>query len=204
MPPRDQDEFEQRRRQILDGALEVFAAKGFEKATNKDIATAAGINSPGLIYHYFADKADLFRHVVQHFVPMISLLDHPDDLMQRPAREVLTLFAATVLKATENRQLFAAYKLVVSEAFRRPAIAELVNKIGPQRGVRFLWLYLAQEIASGRMRQIDPGIAVRLFIGPLLAFVIMRELFPQPDAATISAETMVEQTVEAFLRTMAV
>ncbi|HBE34387.1 MAG TPA: TetR family transcriptional regulator, partial [Cyanobacteria bacterium UBA11368] len=41
MPAHDQVEFERRRQQIIDGALEVFASKGFEKATNKDIAQAA-------------------------------------------------------------------------------------------------------------------------------------------------------------------
>ena len=60
MPPRDEQDFESRRQQIIDGALQVFASKGFEKATNKDIAVASGIGSPGLIYHYFKDKCDSF------------------------------------------------------------------------------------------------------------------------------------------------
>ncbi|HCF29675.1 MAG TPA: TetR family transcriptional regulator, partial [Cyanobacteria bacterium UBA11049] len=47
MPPRDEQDFEVKRQQIIDGALQVFASKGFEKATNKDIAAAAGIGSPG-------------------------------------------------------------------------------------------------------------------------------------------------------------
>lgn len=53
MPPRDEQDFENRRQQIIDGALQVFGTKGFEKANNKDIAVAARIGSPGLIYHYF-------------------------------------------------------------------------------------------------------------------------------------------------------
>ena len=53
-----------RRTQILEAALEVFSTKGFHKATNKDIASAAGGMSPGLIYHYFKDKEDLFISLV--------------------------------------------------------------------------------------------------------------------------------------------
>ncbi|NIW45213.1 MAG: TetR family transcriptional regulator, partial [Gammaproteobacteria bacterium] len=45
--------FETRREEIIDAALRVFSEKGFNAATNKDIAKAAGIRSPGLIYHYF-------------------------------------------------------------------------------------------------------------------------------------------------------
>src|SRR5436190_1207531 len=46
---------EDRREQIIDAAMHVFAQKGFTKATNKDIAHEAGI-TPGLIYYYFESK----------------------------------------------------------------------------------------------------------------------------------------------------
>src|SRR5215472_14647016 len=48
-----------RRQQILEAALSVFAERGFEAATNKDITEQAGVNQ-GLIYFYFASKADVF------------------------------------------------------------------------------------------------------------------------------------------------
>ena len=38
-----------RREQILEAAMHVFAQKGYARATTKDIASAAGI-TPGLIY----------------------------------------------------------------------------------------------------------------------------------------------------------
>ena len=58
-----------RRRQILDAALEVFGTKGFYQATNKDIAEAAGGISPGLIYWYFKDKQDLLFAVIRDRPP---------------------------------------------------------------------------------------------------------------------------------------
>ncbi len=48
-----------RRQQILDAALEIFAEQGFESATNKAIAERAEVNQ-GLIYFYFASKADVY------------------------------------------------------------------------------------------------------------------------------------------------
>jgi AcrR family transcriptional regulator len=44
-----------RRNQILDAATQVFAEKGFHRATIKDIARVAGI-ADGTIYTYFASK----------------------------------------------------------------------------------------------------------------------------------------------------
>ncbi len=47
-----------RRKQVLDAATQVFAEKGFHRATIKDIARVAGI-ADGTIYTYFASKTEV-------------------------------------------------------------------------------------------------------------------------------------------------
>ena len=202
MPPRDDQDFEKRRQQIIDGALEVFASKGFEKATNKEIAEAAGIGSAGLIYHYFKDKSDLFRQVVEQRAPVLQLLNRGDALMELPPRDALTLFGKTFLQILDNRTAVALFKLMLGEATRRPAVAEMLDTLGPGRGFAFLTRYLQRQMDAGVLRRMDPGAATRCFIGPLIVFVLSREIFPQPDTPTLSAETMVATAVEIFLQGM--
>lgn len=204
MPPRDEQDFESRRQQIIDGALQVFASKGFEKATNKDIAAASGIGSPGLIYHYFKDKSDLFRQVMEQRVPMLQLLNHTEDLMTKPPQDALTLFASAFLRVVDNKSAIALVKLMLGEAMRRPIVAEMINTIGPGRSFAFLTRYLEKQMDAGVMRRMDPGAAARCFVGPLIAFVLTREVFPQPDAPTLKPETMVKTVVEVFLGGMLV
>jgi len=48
-----------RRRQVLKVASELFAQKGFEATSMRDIATAAGFMS-GSLYYHFASKEDLY------------------------------------------------------------------------------------------------------------------------------------------------
>lgn len=201
MPARDEHERERRREQIMDGALQVFASKGFDRATNQDIARAAGIRSPGLIYHYFAGgKLELFQHMLRHFAPVLDLFDHPEALMDRPPQEVLPLVASSLLKVTENRLAISAIKVMVGEATRRPAVASMINVLGPQRAFGFLSRYLARQMELGALRRVDPGIATRCFVGPLIFYILTREVFVQPDAASLSTETMVASAVELFLR----
>jgi AcrR family transcriptional regulator len=200
MPYRDEHEYEQRRQQIIDGALDVFAHKGFEKATNKDIAAAAGIGSPGLIYHYFKDKTDLFYEVVKQHVPILHLFDHPDEFTTLPPREALTLFARTFLQTLEHRSHIAMTKLFLSEVFRCPAVAQMVNEIGPGRSFALLTQALNRWMDAGLLRRMDASAATRCFIGPLIAYFIARELFTQPDAQTLSAETMATTHVDIFLQ----
>jgi AcrR family transcriptional regulator len=202
MPPRDDEDYESKRQQIIDGALQVFAGKGFANATNKDIAVAAGIGSPGLIYHYFKDKTDLFRQVVEQRAPVLQFIGRAEELMDRPPREVLTNFGQSFVKMLDNRTSIAMFKIMLAEAIRQPMIAEAFNRVGPGRGFAFLGRYLAHQMERGTLRRTDPGAAVRCFLGPFLAFVLTREVFVQPDARTLTPEAMVATAVEVFLNGM--
>ena len=63
-PAADAGEDSAKRRQIVDGAREIFLAKGFDAASMMDIAKAAGV-SKGTLYVYFKDKDELFSAIVQ-------------------------------------------------------------------------------------------------------------------------------------------
>ena len=49
-----------RREQILDVALDVFAASGFHGASMNDVAEAAGVTKP-VLYQHFDSKRDLYK-----------------------------------------------------------------------------------------------------------------------------------------------
>ena len=203
MPLSDRPDFEDRRQQIIDGALQVFAHKGFEKATNKEIAAAAGIGSPGLIYHYFKDKGDLLQQVVEQRMPFLQLLSHSDEeIMNKPPREVLMVFGKAFLRVAENPTSIALFKLILGEAMRQPVVAELVNRIGPSRSIGFLTRYLEKQMAAGTLKPMNSAAAARCFMGPLVAYLMTRDVFLQPDAQQISPDTMVATAVEIFLRGM--
>ncbi len=53
-----------RREQIQDAALRVFAQKGFANVSNRDIAQEAGITT-GLIYYYFEKKEALLQTILE-------------------------------------------------------------------------------------------------------------------------------------------
>lgn len=63
MSPRSEEQNEaikdERREQILSGALRVFARKGYAAAKISDIVARSGV-SHGLVYHYFDSKEDMF------------------------------------------------------------------------------------------------------------------------------------------------
>ncbi len=61
----------QKKTQIIQAALKVFAHQGLEKGTIADIAKSAGIGK-GTVYEYFNSKADIFEHLmVEYFENMM-------------------------------------------------------------------------------------------------------------------------------------
>ena len=202
MPRRDEHEYEERRQQIISGALAVFSQKGFENATNKDIARAAGIGSPGLIYHYFKNKADLFAQVIERRAPGLQLIASGDPMLKGPPHEVLNLLGGMFVATLSDDEGGALFRMVLGEALRRPEVAEMLNSLGPTRAFAFLTRYLGAQMDAGTLRRTDPGGAARCFIGPLFAYVVTRAIFPLPDTATLMPDEMVAVTVEIFLRGM--
>ena len=58
-----------KRRQIVEGARDMFLARGFDAASMGDIAKAAGV-SKGTLYVYFKNKEELFaRHRAGGMLP---------------------------------------------------------------------------------------------------------------------------------------
>ncbi len=197
---RDEIEFNRKRQQIMEGALAVFAERGYEKATCKDIALAAGIGSPGLIYHYFEDKTDLLRQAVAAQMPAIWTLGREDALAGLAPREALTLVANSFLATMANPSTVALFRVMLSEALRRPEVGAVWSSV--VAGPRFLALhrYLARQIEAGALRPMDVGAAARCFIGPLLLYFLTNEVIPVHDSQHLSPDTLVKTAVEVFLR----
>ena len=93
---------------------------------------------------------------------------------------------------------------MLSEAARRPMVADMINAVGPGRMFPLLTRYFARQMELGVFRQMDPGAATRCFIGPLFGYMLTRDIFRQPDAQTLSPETMVATTIDVFLHGMLV
>ena len=59
-----------RRKQIIDGAIEIFTAKGFHSATVREIADAAGLTM-GSLYNYIRSKEDIVYFVYDYITKVL-------------------------------------------------------------------------------------------------------------------------------------
>jgi len=82
---------EARRTQILMGAAQVFAQKGYHKATTREIAKAAGI-SEGTIYNYFSHKRELLAALIE----LVGAPPLKNIVVDNPPDEAHELFKAVL------------------------------------------------------------------------------------------------------------
>jgi TetR/AcrR family transcriptional regulator, mexJK operon transcriptional repressor len=202
MPKRKAASFEQRRLQIINGALQVFSTKGFLGATNRDIAQAAGINSPGLIYHYFASKEDLLRAVIEQNAPPMQLLAQAEVLLAMPPETALPLVAQAYLQLAEKPELAANMRLLIGEAIRSDEFAEALGRMGLLRILQLVTDYLQRKMDEGLLRQVDPALAARCFLGPLVLYVLSQSVLHLPIQPPVDAQAMAQAAVAVFLEGM--
>ena len=186
---------EARRQQILMGAAQVFAQKGFHKATTKEIAAAAGV-SEGTIYNYFNNKRDLLLAMVEMFTTQSFkniVLDHP------PAnpREFLTTILRDRYQLVQERGHIIAPLLaeIFTDVTLREAVYNQILK--PLAGL--MEQYMQYQTESGNFRPINPVVITRALIGTMVLNVGLKFTGLDPRYNDISADALIDEIVSLFL-----
>ncbi|MGH6891409.1 MAG: TetR family transcriptional regulator [Dongiaceae bacterium] len=191
-----------RPQQILDAALTVFVTKGFAAAKLDDVATAAGV-SKGLLYRYFDNKAELFKEVIRQTL-VATIRDVGDRTRASDtAFAALDIFLEQMIAVASDERRSAIPKLVISESGNFPELAVfyLAEVIGP--GLKQLSDLIRRGIASGEFRRVDPQLAARAIIAPLLLTVIWRHTFARYDSGRFDPAALIRQHRDILLHGLA-
>ena len=132
-----------RRQELLDAAVRVFARKGFRGARVSDIAAEAGV-AHGLLYHYFRSKDEvletIFRDTWQRLVVETERIEASGAPLPEQLRRFARIYLGSWLATPE------VIGVLVREIARSPHVGETVDEIG---GV---FRALARMIEAARVR----------------------------------------------------
>lgn len=137
---------------ILEGALDVFSAHGFRGATLDQIAEAAGLSKPNLLY-YFSSKEDIHRTLIEglleDWLAPLSGIDAGGD----PVEEILGYVAR---KLKMSRSMPRESRLFANEVLQgAPHIGETIK--GPLKSLVDAQAALFQDwIDAGRLAPLNP------------------------------------------------
>jgi AcrR family transcriptional regulator len=164
-PTRREIQKQERRNQLIDTALALYAEKGVASTTIKDIAERAGV-AQGLVYHYFDSKDDLLGAIIERHNPLPVLSTALTDVADRPVREVLLDLATRAYNLMgEKRSIIV---VVAREALTRPELQQRIFAL-QRMGIGLFVEYMRSRIASGEIRPHNPEVTARMLIGSMLA-----------------------------------
>jgi TetR/AcrR family fatty acid metabolism transcriptional regulator len=184
-----------RRRQILDAAIRVFAQRGFTQCRVSDIAEEAGV-AYGLVYHYFGSKdAVLDTLFLERWDVMVELIGDIDR-QQIPAREKLYAIASFIVDSYRHDP--DLMKVIIVEVTRA------ANSFGQTHldVIRKAYARIGDIVASGQAdgefrTDITPQFAALAFYGAIEQ-VLTGWIFgflPRGDAEYDQAKAYVVETI---------
>ncbi len=190
---------EDRREQIIDAAMRVFAQKGFVRATNKDVARAAGI-TPGLIYHYFESKEALLMAVIEGRSPLKIIATTTSDMLALPPPQFFPFVIQQILKVVEAENFVALIKVVLPELLsnENPFFVQVVP-IAIQRVFGFLGEYLEAQMLLGTLRRADTVLNTQILFGSIVGVVLRRQVLRDPVALEYTQQQIANTITETFL-----
>lgn len=171
--------------EVLDAALDIFIAKGFAAARVEDIARAAGL-SKGAVYLYFPSKVAILEALVRRAI--VPLVQHAGALAltrESDPRQALILVLSFIARSLAEPRNAAIPRLILSEAGTFPELAAMYRREVVDPGLAVLAGLISRGIETGVFRAVDPALAVRNAIGPLIVNALMAQIFgfdpPDPE-----------------------
>jgi AcrR family transcriptional regulator len=169
----------QRRDDLLHSAARVFARRGFERATTKEIAAEAGV-SEGTIYNYFASKDELLLQLVALMrEQMGTVVPDPQshaDVRQSVADAVERFFNVVAENTVVIRGLLSAlaHRSNASHGYLLPGAERLLGRVEA---------FLRTSVQSGAIPPCDVHLAARMTVGMVLytALPYVQEIEPMPS-----------------------
>jgi AcrR family transcriptional regulator len=177
---------ETRRGQLLDIALTLFAERGVENVSIKDLATEAQV-APGLIYHYFASKDDLLATVLQKHNPLPEFEGIAEQLDDLPAREGLLLLANRLSALLPEKRLVVRILMREVLSPRSKLLGGLISFRA--EAIELFSAYFQRRIDAGELRPHNPLVTLHMLVSSFLILTVLDQPF----------EPYVEQFVETIL-----
>ncbi|ABQ38113.1 TetR/AcrR family transcriptional regulator [Bradyrhizobium sp. BTAi1] len=177
-----QDEDTSKRRQILDGAREVFMELGFDGASMGEIARAAGV-SKGTLYVYFTDKTALFEAIVEEETRTAVLFRFDPD---RDIATNLTGFGEAYIALVCRPGGGSAIRTVMAIAERMPDVGRRYYDRVLEGTINCLTTYLRGRVEAGQLAIDDCQLAASQFhlmcqATLFLPFIFQAEPAPSPE-----------------------
>jgi TetR/AcrR family transcriptional regulator, fatty acid metabolism regulator protein len=189
---------EEKRRQILDAAVRVFAHKGFHTSRVGDIAAEAGV-AHGLLYHYFSSKDEVLDTIFrEEWADLLGVIEHIESSTDS-ALEQLQRVTARLLGSWLDRP--DVIRVVIREIARSPEVQARIGEL--VKPIEAIQRIIARGQQTGEFRDdFDARTAGIVYYGgvdELLSGWVLDQMPSGPDAVAAAERSMLDLFCNGFL-----
>jgi AcrR family transcriptional regulator len=195
------------RSRVLDTALELVGRHGLAELSMDELAATAGV-SRATLYRLFPGKEALFAELLRSFSPFEPIAAVLETMGDRPPAEVIPAITQAMAAAMDGH-IGLLLQLLLELSRRDPdrhAGAADQDAAQAMRTLPLVTSYLDQQMAAGRLRPMDPVLAMQALAGPIVMHLLMQaSVESQSDAdrgLAVPLEGAVDELVGMWLRAM--
>ena len=178
---------------ILEKALELFSAQGYDAVSVDQIARAVGIKAPSL-YNHFPGKRAIFDAILESTAARYAAdTDRIDIHVQNAAQDiqVFTDISEDALfdkvrqifeYSLHNETISRFRRMMTIEQFRSPELAALYSERFTDRMVSYHAGIFRALIAAGEIRADDPEDLAMLYVAPVVTLLGVCDRQPEREA----------------------
>jgi AcrR family transcriptional regulator len=186
------------RDKLLEAAIKLFAEKGFNGTTTREIAEKAEVNE-ALIFRHFSTKRDLYGAIIEKKIfeePGIEITlethkDSKDDAL------VFTAIATRMFDRCGKDPSFM--RLLHFSALEGHDLSDMFFETYVEYINMLICDYIETRIKDGALRNVNPLYASKAFIGMVVNQIIAQELFGEKKRGKIDQEQLIATFVGIFL-----
>lgn len=187
---------EDTRTKILQAALQLFAKRGFDGTTTKDLAKSAGV-AEGTLFRYFANKkAILIEVATAGWIEILTeLLTELSEMGSYKA--VSQVMRRRMFNMRKNSDLM---RVCFVEAQYHPELKENIQAEVIDKMTDVAEAFFETAMSKGIYRKMNPKIVAKVFLGIFAIAGFSEETIIDNDASPQAMQEMAEGISDIFLR----
>ena len=191
-PPQSETET---RHRILQAAQHLFASRGYDGTTTRDLASAAGVAEGTLFRHFENKKAILIEVATQGWVAILTdLLTELSEMGSYKA--VAQVMRRRMMRMRENADMM---KVCFMEAQFHPELRDRIQSEVIMKMTDVAEAFFQTAMDRGIYRRTNPKIVAQVFLGMFAVAGFSHETIMEPGASPKALQEMAEGIADIFL-----
>ena len=196
-----------KRKEILEAALELFSVQGYEATSISRIADAVGIRKASL-YSHFESKQEILDELIKttleeygkHSVFARADWNDPDfikDKKDMTADDALRMILFHIRYILHDKTTSRSRRMLTIEQFRNPKLSELQTKQNYTDVISYFTGLIRLLLANGRLKDDDPEIMAAQLCLPITVWINLCDREPEREN---EVEQLIKRHVCRFFR----